>query len=196
MYPKIILLRHGETVWNREGRYQGKQDSPLTPKGELQAKENAKKIKNHIADLDEVVIYASPLGRAKSTAEIICNEMGIDPKRIVFDTRIEEFGYGIFEGKTKAFCQTEYTQIFLEREANKWRYQIEGGESYALVTQRLHAWLSELKSDQTLLVIAHEMVNRALRGLYLGLKKEEILLLRQPNSVVLSLDKGMEKIIT
>ncbi len=195
---KIILIRHGETVWNKEGRYQGRQDSPLTQKGIQQAKDNAKKVERYLKEENDndIEIYASPLGRARSTALILCEEMGIDDKEIHFDDRIVEFDYGIFEGKLKEYCKQYYAKEFQDREANKWFYQIENGESYEMVTQRLMEWIEERDGSKIIIMVAHEMVNRALRGLYLDLSERETLELRQENSVLLLLENGMEKIIS
>jgi len=196
---KIILLRHGETVWNREGRYQGRKDSPLTQKGIEQAQENAKKIEAYLKKeelCNNIDIYASPLGRARSTALILCDEMSIGQEEICFDNRIVEFDYGIFEGELKSYCQTHYAKEFQEREANKWFYQIEDGESYEMVAQRLKVWIDGLDRSKTVIMVAHEMINRALRGLYLHLEQHETLQLKQKNSVVLLLENGREEIIS
>ncbi len=195
-YPIIYLIRHGETVWNLEGRYQGKKNSRLTLKGESQAKANAIKLANNIVNFDEVKIYASPLGRARDTAFIICDELNIDRDKIIFDKRIEEFDYGIFEGQLKSFCQTKYATEFNAREADKWNYQIENGESYEIVTQRLKLWLEEVKDEKIVILIAHEMINRALRGLYLNFEHEKTLKLRQPNELLLLLKNEEELTIT
>ncbi len=195
-YPTIYLIRHGETVWNLEGRYQGKKNSPLTLKGESQAKANAIKLANNIVNFDEVKIYASPLGRARDTAFIICDELNIDRDKIIFDKRIEEFDYGIFEGQLKSFCQTKYATEFNAREADKWNYQIENGESYEMVTKRLKLWLDEVKDEKMVILIAHEMINRALRGLYLNFEHEKTLKLRQPNELLLLLKNEEELTIT
>jgi probable phosphoglycerate mutase len=183
-------------VWNLEGRYQGKKNSPLTLKGEAQAKANAIKLRNNIANFDEVKIYASPLGRARDTAFIICDELNINREKIIFDRRIEEFDYGIFEGQLKSFCQTNYATEFHAREADKWNYQIENGESYEMVTERLQLWLEEVKEEETVILIAHEMINRALRGLYLNFEHEKTLKLRQPNALLLLLKNKEELTVT
>lgn len=192
-YPKIILLRHGQTEWNLDGRYQGQKDSPLTDKGKKQAKNNALKLKESIENFDKIKIFSSPLGRAKSTAFIICDELNIDRDKIIFEKRISEFDFGIFEGELKSFCQTTYAKEYNAREADKWSYEIENGESYELVTKRLKLWFDEVKDEEVIIVIAHEMINRALRGFYLNLEQSEILKLRQPNDVVLVLEESGER---
>jgi len=195
-YPTIYLIRHGQTKWNLEGRYQGQKDSPLTQKGKEQARLNALKLKNNIDNLDEVKIFSSPLGRAKNTSFIICDELNIDRDKIIFDKRIEEFDYGIFEGELKSFCQKEYADIFQAREADKWWYQIEGGESYEIVTNRLKLWLDEVRDERVIVVVAHEMINRALRGLYFNLEHNKTLKLHQPNELMLLLKGSEERSVT
>lgn len=140
-------------------------------------------------------IFSSPLGRAKESSIIICETLGIDTSRIIFDKQIVEFHYGIFEGKTKSECQEEHAEILEKRTANKWSYKIEGGESYELVTKRLNSWLASVEDEELIVMVAHEMVNRALRGIYCALEPEKILLLRQPNDVVLKLENGAENIV-
>ena len=192
--PTIILVRHGQTEWNVEGRYQGQLNSPLTEKGRDQAKQNSQKIAKAI-DLEKPFkIYSSPLGRAKESCFIICDELGIDKKSVIFDENIQEFNYGIFEGRTKEECHRLYTQELRDREADKWSYVIEGGESYELVTMRLKEWLASVSKDEVLVMVAHEMVNRALRGIYCQLDTDEMLLLRQPNDMVIKL-KNSEALI-
>jgi probable phosphoglycerate mutase len=196
VYPKIILIRHGETHWNAEGRYQGQLDSPLTQKGRQQARENAQKIKKELERADKVKIFSSPLGRAKSTALIIINELRLSSDRVIFDNQIQEFNYGILEGKTKEYCIENHKEVIEAREANKWFYQIEGGDSYKQVAKRVKSWLEKLDSETAVVVITHEMVSRTLRKLYRDISIKEALTLRQPNNVVLLLENGEEKVLT
>ena len=196
--PTIILLRHGQTRWNVEGRYQGQLNSDLTNLGKQQAKENALKIAKFIGvrgfslEQNSFKFFSSPLGRAKDTSYIICDTLGLDKDKVIFDENIQEVNYGIFEGKTKVFCQTEYAEEFRAREANKWSYVLEGGESYEMVTKRLHRWLKCVQDEEMVVVVAHEMINRALRGIYCAYDNEQMLNLRQPNDVVLKLEKSQE----
>jgi len=188
----LILIRHGETKWNLENRYQGILDSDLTSKGKRQAKANAQKLLNHFKDFNNIKIFSSTLERAKNSAYIICDELEIDRAKIIFDDRLKEFNYGIFEGKTKDECNRIYPKILEDRESNKWSYQIEGGESYIEVANRLKEFIKIVQNEKIVIIIAHEMVNRVLRGLYLNLSNDKILQLRQSNDMIINLCNGVE----
>jgi len=192
--PTIYLLRHGQTEWNVEGRYQGQLNSPLTSLGREQAKQNALKLQKYL-NINEVKLFASPLGRARETAEIIAQECGLDVSKIIFEEDIQEVNYGIFEGRTKEYCKDVYAKAFAEREANKFTYVLEGGESYENVFVRLKRWLALVEEEEVIVVVAHEMINRALRGIYCQLANEQMLKLRQPNDVLIKLENGVEKIL-
>jgi len=192
--PTIILIRHGQTVWNEEGRFQGILNSLLTKKGELQAKENAEKLKKNIEDFENIKIFSSPLGRARDTAYIICDELGIDRDTIIFDDRIIEFNYGIFEGQKREEMMKR--QEFRDREANKWSYEIENGESYILVQNRVKDFLHSIKDEKKVIIVAHEMVNRTIRGVYFNYDNSITLSLKQPNNIILLLNNSGEKILT
>jgi probable phosphoglycerate mutase len=192
--PTIYLLRHGQTKWNVEGRYQGQLNSALTPLGQEQAKSNALKLQKYV-NLNEVKLFASPLGRAKETAKIIAKQSGLEASQIIFEENLQEVNYGIFEGKTKAYCQEVYAKAFAKREANKFTYVLEGGESYENVFVRLKRWLALVQEEKEIVVVAHEMINRALRGIYRNLPTEEMLTLRQPNDMLIKLENGVEEIL-
>ena len=193
--PTIILLRHGETEWNVEGRYQGQLNSDLTALGKEQAKENALKISHILKGDDTFKFFSSPLGRAKETTFIICDTLGIDREKVVFDENIQEVHYGIFEGKTKVFCKNNLSKEYAKREANKWSYVVEGGESYEMVSKRVHRWLKSIENEKLVVLVAHEMINRTLRGIYSILENEIMLTLRQPNDMVIKLENRGDSII-
>ncbi|KAB3524952.1 histidine phosphatase family protein [Alkaliphilus serpentinus] len=98
---KIILVRHGETMWNTEGRTQGRKDSSLTEKGLKQAFYLGQRLKRENID----VMYTSPLKRAKSTAEIIGNIINIEP---ILEAGLAELGFGAWEGLTVKEIQEGY----------------------------------------------------------------------------------------
>lgn len=89
----LLLVRHGETDWNAEGRLQGHTDRPLNEHGRSQAKELAEKLAGDGAD----AIYASDLTRAKETAEIVGARLGL---AVVIDADLREKNWGSWEGLT------------------------------------------------------------------------------------------------
>jgi len=191
----IILLRHGQTQWNLQKRYQGHLNSNLTQLGKEQVESNAQKIKKLSLDWQNIPLYSSPLGRAQESSMILVKALEVDEQSILFDDRLQEFNYGIFQGKTYEEVKILYPEILQQREANKWHYQLPDGESYALVSKRVEEWLLSLPNQKWIIVVAHEMLNRTLRGLYCGLNEEQTLSLRQPNDKVLLLKDANEEII-
>ncbi len=186
-YPDIILIRHGETEWNREMRFQGRLNSPLTLKGKFQAEENGIKLRKYIKDINRFKIFASPLDRAKNTAYIIVNKLGVNREDIIFDNRIIEFNYGIFEGKKKE--EIIDSKEYQEREKNKWNYVIKNGESYEIVYKRVLSFLNSIRSEEKVIIIAHAMVNRIIRGIYCNSLIDEVLNYQQSNSQLFLLQK-------
>ena len=89
----LLLVRHGETDWNAEGRLQGHTDRPLNDYGRTQAKELADRLAGEGAD----AIYTSDLVRAKATAEIIGERLGLT---VVVDPDLREKDWGNWEGLT------------------------------------------------------------------------------------------------
>jgi broad specificity phosphatase PhoE len=89
----MFLVRHGETVWNLERRYQGSSDSPLTERGIAQAQAVGRCLRLlHEAAFASIV--ASPLGRARRTAEIICEQFDGTPPELRLDDRLCEISIG------------------------------------------------------------------------------------------------------
>jgi broad specificity phosphatase PhoE len=89
----LMLIRHGETEWNRAGKFQGHADSPLTHRGLAQARAVALAL----AEEDFDAFYSSDLGRAKKTASIIADRLG---RRYLTDERLREQHYGLIQGMT------------------------------------------------------------------------------------------------
>ena len=102
----IFLARHGETEWNRIGRWQGKTDIPLSDVGRAQALTLAERVRPHqIAQ-----IHASDLSRARETAEIVASTLGV--ARISVDPRLRERGFGCFEGLTREECAERHSEAW------------------------------------------------------------------------------------
>src|SRR5260370_16271800 len=121
----ILLVRHGETEWNRARRYQGWSDSPLTARGIAQAEA----IGHCLRALPEVAgaaIVASPIGRARHTAEIIAGvlERTAPPR---FDDRLREISLGSWDGLGRADIMARMGAAFTEFE---WSFQTPDDETY------------------------------------------------------------------
>jgi broad specificity phosphatase PhoE len=115
--------------------------------------------------------------------------IGLAPARVIVDEALAEFDYGAWEGLVEAEIDERFPGERARREADKWHYQVPGGESYAQLAERLEAWLGG-QADMPQIVVAHEMVNRVLRGLYLGLGSDEILRLSHPQTRIYLLANG------
>jgi broad specificity phosphatase PhoE len=90
----LLLVRHGETDWNSEGRWQGHADIPLNERGRSQAQTLAEDL---LAEAGVDIVYASDLARARETAEIVARRLGVE---IVFDRDLREIDVGSREGRT------------------------------------------------------------------------------------------------
>lgn len=147
----IIFVRHGETLWNKELRYQGQQDSPLSSSGLLQAEKVGEFLRNRPID----AVYSSDLKRALLTAEAIAKHHQLSPK---VDRRLREMSFGVWEGKTRDEVRLEYPDLWDARGRNNIETRIPQGELPGEVVQRLRSFLKELvtdAADQTIVVVSH-----------------------------------------
>jgi probable phosphoglycerate mutase len=104
--PALLIARHGETEWNRIGRWQGATDVPLNDTGRAQARALAESLRG--AGIQAVA--SSDLSRAAETADIVAGALGLP--RIGAFAELRERGYGVFEGLTRRDCETHYAAIW------------------------------------------------------------------------------------
>ena len=162
--PTIYYIRHGETSWNAAGRLQGVQDVPLNDLGRKQAAHAG----NILADLfvrdgrdkSSLVFVASPLGRARSTMELVRGTMKLPPADYALDDRLREIGYGKWEGSTLPEMQVADPDLYAKRQTEKWTVSPPGGESYVEVQARMQDWYASLRGDTV--AVAHGGTARAL----------------------------------
>ena len=162
--PTIYYIRHGETEWNAEGRLQGAQDIPLNDLGRRQAA-HAGGILTGLFARDgqseaSIAFVASPLGRARSTMEVVRATLGLPPRHYSIDDRLREIGYGQWEGSTLNEMQASDPEVFARRQADKWTVSPPGGESYASVQLRMRDWYDSVQADTV--AVAHGGTARAL----------------------------------
>ena len=150
----VYLLRHGQTIWNAERRFQGQLDSPLSLLGISQAQAVAARLAREIAAPEDFAIVSSPLGRAWQTASIVAQSLEISPTRISRDSRLAEVGFGDWEGRTWAEVDAGDPGIWERRQAALWTHRPPGGgEAFAEVAERLGDWLSDRQEGERLIVV-------------------------------------------
>ncbi len=192
----ILLVRHGETEWNRERRFQGCLDSPLTERGIGQARA----IGRWLAQSPErnAPIVASPLGRARRTAEIIRDEIDrLGPISTLgaagalrLDDRLREHSLGGWDGLTYGEIEARAPGIFDGDGRHEWYFRAPGGERYDAFAARIGDWLAEQNDALPLIVVAHGLVSRVMRGLYAGLPRAAALTLPVPQTRIFRLGGG------
>ncbi|MCC4907444.1 histidine phosphatase family protein [Microbacterium sp. cx-59] len=159
---RLILVRHGETDWNRARRIQGSTDIPLNDTGRAQARDTALRLRDEV-DPETVRLVSSDLSRARETAEIIGAELGLDGPRTYPELR--ERGYGDAEGETDV--------VFAERWGPWPTAQVPNAESREDVRARALRGLTRVVSDarsesapgeSTVIVVAHGALIREVIG--------------------------------
>ena len=189
----LILVRHGESVWNRAGRIQGQVNSPLTDLGINQAKA----ISDHLSGIllnQELEIYTSPLDRAIQTAEIIAQGIDHPSSKIIIEERLNDFNVGEISG---TFGWDKVAEIFPEqaqlRLQDPMRFHPSGGESGAEFEARLRSLLEDLMDDGALkLMVSHGIVNKFIRGILKNLSGKEMVQLGESRNTIYRLEEGEE----
>jgi broad specificity phosphatase PhoE len=164
MPPTIYYIRHGETAWNAEGRFQGTQDIPLNDLGRRQAVAAGAILGELLVRdrraLSSLAFVASPLGRARSTMELVRGQLKLPPEEYAIDVRLREIGYGDWEGLTLPEMELHDPVTFAARNRDKWGVAAPSGESYANVSTRMREWAKSLTCDTV--TVAHGGTMRAL----------------------------------
>ena len=191
MHPGITLyfVRHGETDWNAERRYQGQCDIPLNALGREQARRNGVTLAALMPSIANARFVASPLGRTRETMEILRAGMGLPAEGYALDDRLKELSYGAWEGQLQDELPVIDPAGWAARTLDPFRWRPEGGESYADLLVRSADWLATIEHDTV--VASHGGVSRCLRGHVLGLDPASIPELESPQDRVLVLRKGV-----
>src|SRR5579872_5289116 len=137
---RLFLVRHGETTWNQEGRYQGRRDPPLSPLGKAQVAALAQ----HVRSERIAVVVSSPLSRAADTARACADALQI---AFSLDERLIEISHGSWEGRLRTEIERDDPKRFAQ-----WRRAPEtvifpDGEGLADVQRRLDAFLSGVEAE-------------------------------------------------
>ena len=166
-WPEFYFIRHGETDWNREGRYQGSRDIPLNDTGRGQADRNGKLLSQLLAranrQAEEFDWYVSPLSRTRETMDRVRTAFSGDLPEVTVDKRLIEISFGIYEGQLHAELATGAMPIAGERDASFWYFRPPEGESYDDLASRITDFGRAL--PRRAIIVSHGGVLRALRRL-------------------------------
>ena len=183
----ILLIRHGETEFNRERRLQGHVDSPLTELGVRQAEAVGRLLHDLVRrEPGEWSLVSSPLGRAHRTAQIIDKRLGLGVR---LDDRLKEMSWGERDGRLRSELDSLYPETFGR---SGWAFDAPGGESLETVSSRLQGWLDSLapEPDRRVIAVSHGVSGRVLRGVYAGLPPERMGEQDAPQDAVFRLQNG------
>lgn len=161
---ELWLVRHGETPWNAEGRFQGHYDINLSPEGLHQAYRVAERLaaSRHFFD----GLYSSDLQRAILTAKPIAEALHLTP---IYDSRVREIYAGELQGLLRSEMESRYPEFQQAVQHDPWNTKRPGGESMADVAARVQCFVDDLP-DGRFIVVTHGGVIRAALKIVLKLE--------------------------
>lgn len=187
--PKLILVRHGQSLWNLENRFTGWVDVPLTKQGEEEALRAGDKLKTIQFD----VAYTSALTRAQRTCQLILEASGREYTPVIRDQALNERHYGDLQGMNKDDMRAQ----FGEEQVKIWRRSYDvpppGGEALKNTAERTVPFferciMGDIRQGKSVLVVAHGNSNRSIVMKLENLSKEEVLELNLETGVPLVYD--------
>jgi broad specificity phosphatase PhoE len=173
----ILLVRHGETAWNRRRIFRGTRNVPLNENGRAQADLLGERLRSRRID----AAYSSPLGRALETAE---RALGCGELAIATEPRLIDFDYGDWTGIEEAEVSRRWPELFFAWDASPESVRPPGGDTLGEVADRAFECMEELAASnpsRTIALFAHRVVNKLLMLKALGLGVERFAFIRQDN---------------
>ncbi|MEB3183812.1 MAG: histidine phosphatase family protein [Cyanobacteriota bacterium] len=184
--PRLLLVRHGETDWNRQGRFQGQIDIPLNANGLVQAEA----ARAFLADVPIQRAYTSAMARPRQTAEVIlASHPGVP---LTSSAGLMEIGHGLWEGCLESEIAEGWPLLLRDWKQAPHTVQMPEGETIQQVWERsLASWnriVAALAAEETALVVAHDAVNKTILCALLGLSPADIWAVKQGNGGVTVID--------
>jgi len=183
---RLLLVRHGETEWNRQGRFQGQIDVPLNDNGRVQASQAAEFLKS--VQIDSAV--SSSMSRPKETAEIILKSHPEVELKLRDDLR--EISHGLWEGKFEVEIEHDYPGLLHQWQQKPETVQMPEGENLQQVWDRaVVGWNAIVEAAQpgdTILVVAHDAINKVILCYVAGLTPAAFWNFKQGNGAVSVID--------
>lgn len=173
---RIVLIRHGQTAWNREARFRGRSEIPLDELGLKQAEATARYV---ALRWPVVAVYASPMNRTMQTAAIIAQAQGLSAQPL---EELIDVDFGAFQGLLADEAERLYPEVYRAWLEAPHTVQFPGGESLGHVRSRVLKALEKMKLEypgQSVALVSHIVVNRVLLCAVLGLGNERFWYLGQ-----------------
>ncbi len=175
---RLVLVRHGETDWNVEGRYQGQADPPLNARGRAQARSVAPKV----AALHPEAIYSSPLKRAWETAMAISEATGLP---VTPEPRLKEINQGRWQGMLVTEIQRQFPEEFRLWMERPWELEMPDRESLRDLEKRVLEAVAEIVRRHptgTVALVTHKLPIAIVKIRYAGVPRERIWDIIPPNA--------------
>ncbi len=187
--PRLLLVRHGETNWNKESRFQGIRDIPLNDNG----REQGRKAAEFLKDIPIDFAVSSPMLRPKETAEIILQQ---HPNvELTTNSELMEICHGLWEGKLETEIEADFPGLLTQWKEAPETVQMPEGENLQQVWDRAIAAWQEIVKDYsngdrplTGIVVAHDAINKVIICYLLGLKPDNFWNIKQGNGAVNVID--------
>lgn len=187
---RMIIVRHGESEWNRIHRYQGQLDADLSELGVQQAEKLSERLHNETL----ACIYTSPLKRAAHTAEIIARHHSGVPVRN--SPALMEIHHGDWQGKYADEVNSQYAEGLREWQIHPMRSQMPNGESFSNVLKRTLEFKEQTLADhkdETILVSTHDVVIKVLVADVLDMNMDNINRIWLTNGSISMIDYGEDR---
>jgi len=181
MMTRMILIRHGQTEWNRVERFRGRADVPLNDTGLAQAEATGRRV---AAEWQPVAVYASPLSRAVKTAEAVARHFALP---VHAHSGLADIDFGEWQGLTPDEARVRWPEIVEAWYSAPHTAQIPGGETLASLRARAMATVAELATqhgDHTIVLVGHTVINRVILLGVLGLGNDRFWRLRQDTCAI------------
>jgi len=192
---RIVLVRHGETEWNRVEHFRGRADVPLNETGITQAKRMAQRV---ATQWRPVAIYSSPLTRAVKTAEAVAWHFGLS---VQAHPNLIDIDYGQWQGLTPSEAKERWPEVIDAWYNAPQGARIPGGETLDELRARAESTVKDLATlheGQTIVLVGHTVINRILLLAVLGLGNDRFWRLRQDTCAinVFELENGTFTIVS
>ena len=172
---RLLFIRHAQTEWNIQRRFQGHGDSPITEEGQ----EQLQRLKSRLAGLEFDVVYSSDLRRTMETSKMLSGKQRVE------EPRLRERGVGILEGLNLEQIMAEYSEAFRAFRSGDKDHQIEGGESLQIALNRAWTFLEEMPEKHPgaeLAAVSHAGLIRLICKQILGLALDAPNFFQIPNT--------------